>query len=100
MYNAIAICTVNPQDAEKILKRAEQLVRLNWNLYGFQRLDSGYETITTDGFGNPYSNERELKVFGIALKVPDHMDHRTALTYLERGAFFTKCSAEFYLTTI
>lgn len=100
MYNAIAIYTVNSQDAEKILKRAEQLARLSWNLYGFQRLDSGYETITTDGFGNPYGHERKLKVFGIAIKLPEYMDHRTALAYLDYGARFAECSAEYYLTNI
>ena len=78
MYNTIIIFTQLSQDAERILKQAERVLRYNWNLYGFQRLGSGYEVITTDGFGNPYGDERELKLFGIAIKVPEHMDYRTA----------------------
>ena len=54
MFNTIILYTQVAQDAEQILKHAERVLRWNWNLYGFQRLGSGYEVVTTDGFGNPY----------------------------------------------
>lgn len=100
MYNAIVIYTQLSQDAERILKHAERVLRYNWNLYGFQRLGSGYEVVTTDGFGNPYGGERELKLFGIAIKVPETMDYRVAMTYLECGNHVVGCYAEYHYATL
>lgn len=100
MFNTIIIYTRLAQDAERILKQAERVLRYNWNLYGFQRLGSGYEVVTTDGFGNPYGDERELKLFGIAIKVPEHMDYRTAMAYLRCGDRMVNCYAEYYYTNI
>ena len=99
MYNAIAIFALG-QNAEQILKYAERILRHNWNLYGFKRIGSGYQTIMTDGFGNPYSHERELKLFGIAIEVPEGMDYRTAQTYLSEGARRLNYCAEYYFTCI
>lgn len=98
MYNTIILYTQLAQEAEQILKRAERVLRWNWNLYGFQRLGSGYEVIITDGFGNPYGDERELKLFGIAIKVPEGMDYRTAMTYLSCGTRAVDCYAEYHYT--
>lgn len=100
MFNAIIIYTQLAQDAEQILKRAERVLRTNWNLYGFQRLGSGYGVVMTDGFGNPYGDERELKLFGIAIKVPEYMDYRTAMTYIECGAQAVNCYAEYHFAGI
>ena len=100
MFNTIIIFTQFSQDAERILKHAERVLRYNWNLYGFQRIDSGYEVVTTDGFGNPYGDERELKLFGIAIKVPESMDYRTAMTYLRCGDRLVNCYAEYQFTNI
>lgn len=100
MYNTIIIFTQLSQDAERILKQAERVLRYNWNLYGFQRIGSGYEVITTDGFGNPYGDERELKLFGIAIKVPEGMDYRVAMTYLEYGNHMVGCYAEYQYATV
>ena len=100
MYNAIILYTQLAQDAEQILKRAERVLRWNWNLYGFQRLGSGYEVVTTDGFGNPYGAERDLKLFGIAIKVPEYMDYRTAMTYLQCGTTFVNCYAQYHFTNV
>lgn len=88
------------EDAEQILKHAEHVLRQSWNLYGFQRINSGYETVVTDGFGNPYPGEREIKLFSIAIKVPERMDCRTAITYLECGACSASCYAEYRFTNI
>lgn len=96
-FNTIVIYTVIAEDAERVLKTAEQVMRQYWNLYGFQRLGSGYTTIVTDGYGNPYGQERELKVFGIAIKVPEHMDYRTALTYLDCGRTKANVYSDHYL---
>ena len=98
MYNTIILYTQFSQDAEQILKRAERILRWNWNLYGFQRLGSGYEIVTTDGFGNPYGDERELKLFGIAIKVPDCMNYRIVMTYLSCGTHAVDCYAEYHYT--
>lgn len=100
MYNVIIIYTQLAQDAERILKQAERVLRYNWNLYGFQRIGSGYEVVTTDGFGNPYGDERELKLFGIAIKVPESMDYRTAMAFLRCGDRMVNCYAEYYYTNI
>lgn len=99
-YNAIILYTLQAQEAERILKRAERVLRWNWNLYGLQRLGSGYELVTTDGFGNPYGGERELKLFGIAIKVPDCMDYRTVMAYLRCGTTLVNCYAEYHFTSI
>lgn len=96
MYNTVIIYTQLAQDAEQILKRAERVLRHNWNLYGFQRLGSGYDTIMTDGFGNPYGGERELRLFGIAIKVPEGMSYRAAMTYIECGDSVVDCYAEYH----
>ena len=98
-YNAIAIYALG-QDAEQILKYAERILRWNWNLYGFKRIDSGYQTIMTDGFGNPWAHERELKLFGIAIEVPECMNYRTVLTYLSEGARHFNYCAEYHLAYI
>jgi len=98
-FNTIIIYAAR-EDAEQILKHAEHVLRQSWNLYGFQRINSGYEAIVTDGFGNPYPGERELKLFGIAIKVPERMDYRTAMTYLECGARSISCYAEYHFTNI
>ena len=98
-YNTIIIYATN-EDAELILKHAERVLRWSWNLYGFKRIDSGYQYIVTDGFGNPYHGERELKLFGIAIQVPERMDYRTAMTYLEYGARCAHCYAEYHFTNI
>lgn len=100
MFNTIVIFAQLAQDAEQILKHAERVLRYNWNLYGFQRISSGYEVVTTDGFGNPYGDERELKLFGIAIKVPESMDYRTAMTYLRYGDRKVNCYAEYQFTNI
>ena len=100
MYNTIIIFTQLSQDAEHILKHAERVLRYSWNLYGFQRLGSGYDTIMTDGFGNPYGDERELKLFGIAIKVPNGMDYRTVMTYLRCGDRMVNCYAEYHYMNI
>ena len=100
MYNTIILYTLRAEEAERILKYAEQVLRYNWTLYGFQRLGSGYEVVTTDGFGNPYGDERELKLFGIAIKVPEHMDHRMVMSYLEYGNHRVGCYAEYHYTNI
>ena len=100
MFNTIIIYTQLAQDAERILTQAERVLRYNWNLYGFQRLGSGYEVITTDGFGNPYGDERELRLFGIAIKVPENMDHRIAMTYLECGNRVVGCYSEYHYMSI
>lgn len=99
MFNAIIVYAM-AQNAERILKSAEKALRRNWNIYGFKRVGSGYSTITTDGFGNPYPGERELKVFGIAIEVPENMDYRTAMAYLNYGARVANCHAEFHYTNI
>lgn len=96
MFNTIILYTQIAQDAERILKYAERVLRYNWNLYGFQRLGSGYEVIVTDGFGNPYGDERALKLFGIAIKVPESMDYRTTMTYLRCGNSKVGCYAEYH----
>lgn len=98
-YNTI-IVYATAQDAEQILKHAERVLRQSWNLYGFKRIGSGFQTIVTDGFGNPYHSDRELKLFGIAIKVPERMDYRTAMTYIEYGARFVGCYAEYHFTNI
>lgn len=98
MFNTIIIFTQLAQDAEQILKHAEHVLRYNWNLYGFQRIGSGYEVVMTDGFGNPYGGERELKLFGIAIKVPEYMGYRTAMAYLEYGNHVVNCYAEYHYT--
>jgi len=100
MFNTIVLYTQFAQDAEQILKHAERVLRYNWNLYGFQRIGSGYEVITTDGFGNPYGNERELKLFGIAIKVPESMSYRIAMTYLEYGNHKVGCYAEYHYVVL
>jgi len=100
MFNTIILYTQFAQDAEQILKYAERVLRYNWNLYGLQRLGSGYEVVTTDGFGNPYGDERKLRLFGIAIKVPEYMDHRTAMTYLEYGNHRVNCYAEYHYANI
>ena len=99
MFNTIIIYATC-EDAEQILKRAEHVLRLNWNLHGFKRIDSGYQYVTTDGFGNPYGSERVLKLFGIAIEVPECMDYRTAMTYLQFGTTSVSCYAEFHFTNI
>ena len=99
-YNTIIIYTMFAQEAEQILKRAERVLRWNWNLYGFKRIGSGYQYVVTDGVGNPYGNERELKLFGIAIQVPERMDYRTAMTYLRCGTTFTNCYAEYHFANI
>lgn len=99
MYNTI-ILYATAQDAELVLKRAERVLRWNWNLYGFKRINSGYQTIMTDGFGNPYGDEREMRLFAIAIEVPERMDYRTALTYLRCGSTFINCYAEYHFTNI
>lgn len=96
MYNTIILYAQLAKDAEQALKRAERILRWNWNLYGFQRLNSGYKVVITDGFGNPYGDERELKLFGIAIKVPEGMDYRTAMTYLTCGVHSVGCYAEYH----
>ena len=96
MFNTIIIYTQLAQDAEQILKHAERVLRLNWNMYGFKRIDSGWMQITTDGFGNPYNRERELKLFGIAIEVPKAMDYRVAMTYLRCGDRKVNCYAEYH----
>ena len=96
MFNAIIVYTQFSEDAERILKHAERVLRYNWNLYGFQRLGSGWQLVETDGFGNPYGDERELKLFGIAIKVPESMDYRTAMTYLRCGDRMVNCYAEYH----
>lgn len=100
MFNAIAIYTLSCEDTERILKHAERVLRYNWNLYGFQRINSGYEVVMTDGFGNPYGDERELKLFGIAIKVPECMDYRTVMTYLRCGDRMVNCYAEYHYANI
>ena len=100
MYNVIIIYTQIAEDAERILKYADQILRYNWNLYGFQRLGSGCEVVTTDGFGNPCHGERELKLFGIAIKVPETMSYRTAMTYLEYGNRRVNCYAEYHYAVL
>lgn len=100
MYNTIIIYTIMAQDAEQILKYAEQIARCNWNVYGLKRLGSGYTTITTDGFGNPYNRERELKVFGIAIEVPEAMGYRTLDAYIDAAVRRTDCYTERYYTNI
>ena len=100
MFNTIIIFTQLAQDAEQILKHAEHVLRYNWNLYGFKRISSGYEVVTTDGFGNPYSRERELKLFGIAIEVPECMDYRTAMVYLEYGNHVVNCYAEYHFAEL
>lgn len=100
MFNTIILYTQLAQDAEQALKRAERILRWNWNLYGFQRLGSGYEVVMTDGFGNPYGGERELKLFGIAIKVPENMDYQTVITYLSCGVHAVNCYAEYRYTNI
>lgn len=99
-YNTIILYTLRSEEAEQILKRAERVLRWNWNLYGFQRLGSGYEVVMTDGFGNPYGDERELKLFGIAIKVPEYMTYRTAMTYLQCGTTLVNCYAQYHFTNI
>lgn len=96
MFNTIIIYTQLAQDAEQILKRAEHVLRWNWNLYGFKRINSGYQYVMTDGFGNPYGDERELKLFGIAIEVPERMDHRMVMAYLECGDRMVDCYAEYH----
>lgn len=98
MYNTIVLYTQLAQEAERILKQAERVLRHGWNLDGFKRLGSGYEVVMTDGFGNSYGDERNLKLFGIAIKVPEYMDYRTALTYLQCGTTFVGCYAEYHFT--
>lgn len=98
MYNTIIIYTQIAHDAERILKRAEHVLRYNWNLYGFQRIDSGHNIVITDGFGNPYGDERELRLFGIAIKVPDCMDYRMVMAYLKCGNTMVGCYAEYHYT--
>lgn len=100
MFNTIIVYTQSSQDAERILKHAERVLRYNWNLYGFQRIGSGYEVVTTDGFGNPYGDERELKLFGIAIKVPESMDYQTAMTYLRCSDRLVNCYAEYHYATL
>ena len=97
-YNTIIIYAQLAQEAEQILKRAERVLRWNWNLYGFKRIDSGYQYVVTDGFGNPYGDERVLKLFGIAIEVPEYMDHLTAMTYLRCGTNVVNCYAEYHYT--
>lgn len=99
-YNTIIVYTQFAQDAEQILKRAERVLRWNWNLYGFKRISSGYQYVVTDGFGNPYGDERTLKLFGIAIEVPERMDYRTAMTYLRCGTTFVNCYAEYHFANI
>lgn len=99
MFNTIIIYAL-AQDAERILKNAERVLRANWNLYGFHRLGSGYEVIVTDGFGNPYGGERKLRLFGIAIAVPEGMDYRTAMTYIECGTRMVNCYAEYHFASI
>lgn len=98
MYNTIILYTQFAQDAEQALKHAEHVLRWNWNLYGFQRLGSGYEVVITDGFGNPYGNERKLKLFGIAIKVPEYMNYQTAVNYLLCGVRKVNCYAQIQYT--
>lgn len=99
-YNTIIVYTMFAQEAEQILKRAERVLRWNWNLYGFKRIGSGYQYVVTDGFGNPYGDERVLKLFGIAIEVPERMDYRTAMTYLSCGTSFVNCYAEYHFANI
>lgn len=100
MFNTIIIYTQHAQKTELILKHAERVLRYNWNLYGFQRLGSEFQMVITDGFGNPYGDERELRLFGIAIKVPDCMDYRTVMTYLRHGDRMVNCYAEYHYTNI
>lgn len=100
MFNAIIVYTQFSEDAERILKHAERVLRYNWNLHGFQRLGSGWQLVETDGFGNPYGDERELKLFGIAIKVPESMDYRTAMTYLRCGDRMVNCYAEYHYVVL
>lgn len=99
-FNTIIIYAQLAQDAEQILKRAERVLRWNWNLYGFKRIGSGYQYVMTDGFGNPYGDERVLKLFGIAIEVPESMDYRTAMTYLRCGDRMVNCYAEYQYANI
>ena len=98
-YNAIIIYAT-AEDAEAILKQAERLLRSHWNLHGFKRIGSGYQTITTDGFGNPFGDEREMRLFGIAIEVPEHMNYRMVMAHLEYGNHKVGCYAEYYFTNI
>lgn len=98
-YNTIIIYALG-QDAERILKYAEHVLRHSWNLYGFKRINSGCQTIMTDGFGNPWPNERELKLFGIAIAVPEHMDYRTAVAYLDCACRVVNCEAIYHFAII
>jgi len=100
MFNTIIIFTQLVQDAEQILKHAERVMRNNWNLKGFKRIGSGYQTVVTDGFGNPYSHERELRLFGIAIEVPESMDYRMAMTYLDYGNRKVDCYAEYHFAEL
>ena len=95
-YNTIIVYTLIAEEAERILKTAERVLRWNWNLYGFKRIGSGYQYVMTDGFGNPYGGERMLKLFGIVIEVPDSMDYRTAMTYLSCGTSSVSCYAEYH----
>ena len=98
-FNTIIIYATN-EDAEQILKYAERVLRLNWNLYGFKRIGSGYQYVMTDGFGNPYGNERLLKLFAIAIEVPECMDYRTVTTYLHEAACHVNCYAEYHFVNL
>lgn len=98
-YNTVILYATN-EDAERILKHAEHVLRYNWNLYGFKRIGSGYQDVLTDGFGNPYGGERVLKLFGIAIEVPEHMDHRTVVAYLSAGAHRFNCYAEYHFANL
>ena len=93
----VAIVTLNPADAELILKRADMLLRRHWNLYGFRRVNSGFETIETNEFGNPYSRPRELKVFGIVVEIPDAVGINTAEIYFRCGSLFAECHMEIFM---
>lgn len=98
-FNTIIIYATN-ENAEQILKHAEHILRFSWNLYGFKRINSGYQTIMTDGFGNPYGNERLLKLFAIAIEVPECMDYRTVTTYLHEAACHVNCYAEYHFVNL
>ena len=98
-FNTIIIYATN-ENAEQILKHAERILRFSWNLYGFKRIDSGYQYVVTDGFGNPFPGERVLKLFGIAIEVPECMDYRTVVTYLHEAARHVNCYAEYHFVNL
>lgn len=95
-YNTIILSTLLASETEQALKYAERILRRYWNMYGFKRIGSGFQTILTDGFGNPYSHERMLKVFSIAIEVPETMDYHVVETYLLCGVRRVNCYADIY----